>query len=54
MAELTPLAVEANNLRRREAEARQDAEKSFDKLTERARWEQEEAARVQKEQDELL
>ena len=54
---MTPFAVEADNLRRREAEARRDskaAEKSFDELSERARRDQEEASRVQKEQDELL
>ena len=54
---MTPLAVEADNLRRREAKARQDAElaeKSFDELSERARWDEEEAARVRKEWDELL
>ena len=54
---MTPLVVEADNLRRREAEAHrdaEDAEKSFDELTERARWDQEEATRVQKEQDKLL
>ena len=57
MAELTPLAVEVDNLQRREAEARHDAElieKSFDELLERTRWDQEEATRVWKEQDELL
>jgi len=49
--------VEADNLRRRAAEAcrdAEDAEKSFDELMERARWDQEEAARVRKERDELL
>ena len=54
---MTPLAAEADDLRRQEAEAHVDAklaEKSFDELSERARWDQEEAARVQKEQDELL
>ena len=43
---MTPLAAEANDLRRREAEARGDAElieKSFDELSERAWWDQEEA-----------
>ena len=56
MAELTPLAAEADNLRRREAEARWDAdliEKSFDELSERAQRDQEEAVRVRKERDEL-
>ena len=54
---MTPLAAEADNLRRQEAEAGQDAEdaeKFFYELSERARWDQEEAARVQKEWDELL
>ena len=49
MAKLTPLVVEADDLRRREAEARGDAElaeKSFDELLERVRWDQEEATRV--------
>ena len=53
---MTPLIVEADNLRRREAEARrdmEDIEKSFDELSERA-WRDEEAARVRKELDELL
>ena len=57
MVEWTPLSTEADDLRRWEAEAHGDAElveKSFDELSERARWDQEEAARVQKEQDELL
>ena len=54
---MTPLATKADDLRRRVAEAYHDpelAEKSFDELSERARWDQEEATRVQKEQDELL
>ena len=49
MAELTPLAVETDNLRQREAEARrdvEDAKKSFDELSERALWDEEEATRV--------
>ncbi|XP_066315515.1 uncharacterized protein [Miscanthus floridulus] len=57
VAELTPLATEADNLRRREAEAcrdAEDAEKSLDELSERAWWDQEDGARVWKEQDELL
>ena len=57
MVELTPLAAEANNLQRREAEVlwdAEDAEKSFDELSERARQDQEEATRVRKEWDELL
>ncbi|XP_066342129.1 uncharacterized protein [Miscanthus floridulus] len=55
--ELTPLTVEADNLRRRKAEARrdvEDAEKSFEELSKRAQRDVEEAARVRKEWDELL
>ena len=54
---MTPLAMEAVNLRWWEAEAHrdaEDAEKSFDELSERARRNQEEATRVWKEWDELL
>ena len=54
---MTPLAVEADNLQRRKAKARQDMEdtkKSFDELSERAQQDKEEAARVWKEGDELL
>ena len=54
---MTPLAAEADNLRRREAKARrdvEDAKKSFEELSERAWRDQEEATRVQKEWDELL
>ena len=54
---MTPLAVEADDLQRREAKAHGDAElakKSFDELSERAGQDEEEAARVRKEQDELL
>ena len=57
VADLTPLVVEANNLRRWAAEACQDAEdakKSFDELSKRAWRDEEEAARVWKERDELL
>ena len=57
MAELTPFAEEAAALRQREADARrnaEDAEKSFDELSERARRDEEEAARLREEQDELL
>ena len=49
VAELTPLVEEAVGLWQREAEARQDAEdaeKSLDELSERARRDEEEAARV--------
>ena len=55
--ELTPLSTEVDNLRRQEAEAHrdaEDAEKSFDELSERAWQDQEEATRVRKERDELL
>ena len=54
---MTPHAIEVDNLRRWESEARrdtEDAEKSFDELTERAQQDQEEATRVWKEQDKLL
>ena len=49
--------MEAVNLRWWEAEAHrdaEDAEKSFDELSERAWRDEEEATRVQKEHDELL
>ena len=52
---MTPLATEADNLRRWEAEARldmEDTEKSSDELSERAQRDEEEAARVWKEWDE--
>ena len=48
---MTPLASEADNLLQREAKAHRDAEdakKSFEELLERARRDEEEAARVQK------
>ena len=54
---MTPLAMEADNLQQRVAEAHrdtEDTEKSFDELSERAWRDQEEAARVWKERDELL
>ena len=54
---MTPLAAEVDNLRRREAEARRDAEDAkmtFEELSERAWWDEEEATRVWKEQDKLL
>ena len=54
---MTPHAIEVDNLRRWESEARrdtEDAEKSFNELSERAQWDEEEAARVRKELDELL
>ena len=56
VVELTPLAAEANNLRWREAEACRDAEdakKSFEELSKRAWQDEEEAPKVQREQDEL-
>ena len=46
---MTPLAAEADNLRQREAKARrdaEDAEKSFEELSEGAWRDEEEAARV--------
>jgi len=57
VAELTPLAKEKASVLLREAKARrdaEDAEKSFEELSERARQGEEEAARVWKEWDELL
>ena len=56
MAELTPLAEEAENLRLQEAEARrlEETEKAFEALSVRVRQDEKEAARVRKEQVELL
>ena len=57
VAELTPWAEEAASLRQQEAEACrdiEDAEKSFDELSDREWRDEEEAARLQKEWDELL
>ena len=57
VAELTPLAEEAANLRSRVAEAHRDADeadKAFEALSARSRKDDEEAARVKKELDELL
>ena len=57
MAELTPLAKEADSLRSRVAEARQhavEAEKMFEALSARSQKDNEEAAKVKKEQDKLL
>ena len=57
MVELTPLAEEANNLWSWVAEARWDAdeaEKAFEALSARSWRDEEEAAKVRKEQDELL
>ena len=57
MVELTPLTKEAANLRSRVAEARRDtdeAKKAFKALLARSQKDDEEAARVRKERDELL
>ena len=57
MAELTPLTKKADNLQSLVAEARRDAdeaEKAFVALSARLRKDEEEAARVRKERDELL
>jgi len=57
VAELTPLAVEADDLRWWEAESHQhveDATGMLQDLAARAWQDAEEAARVQKQQDELL
>ena len=53
---MTPLASEADNLLQREAKAHRDAEdakKSFEELSKRAWQDEEEAPKVQREQDEL-
>ena len=57
MVELTPLTEEVANLRSWVAEAHQDAdeaEKAFEALLVRSQKDDEEAARVRKERDELL
>ena len=57
VAELTPLTEEADSLRSWMVEARQDAneaEKAFEALSARSWKDDEEAARVKKERDELL
>ena len=57
MAELTPLAEEADGLRSRVAEASRhaiEAEKAFEDLSTRSQSDDEEATKVRKEQDELL
>ena len=57
MAELTPLVEEVANLQSRVAEAHPDAdeaEKAFEALSARLWKDDKEAARVRKEQDELL
>ena len=56
MAELTPLAEEAENLRLQEAEARrlEETKKAFKALSVRVRQDEKEAARVRRERDELL
>ena len=57
MAELTPLAEEVDSLRLRDAEARwheEETEKAIEALSMRAWQDEEEAARVRRERDELL
>ncbi|XP_066355005.1 cysteine-rich receptor-like protein kinase 7 [Miscanthus floridulus] len=57
VSELTPLIEEADSLRSRVAEARchvDEAEMAFEALSARSRRDNEEAAKVRKEQDELL
>ena len=57
VAELTPLTKEVDSLRSRVAEAHRDAnkaEKAFKALSARSWMDDEEAAKVKKEQDELL
>ena len=57
MAELTPLAEEADSLRSRVAEAHHHAdevERAFEALSARSWRDNEEAAKVRKEWDELL
>ena len=57
VVELTLLAEEVASLQLREAEARRQeeaTERAFEELSARAQYDEEEATRVQKEQDELL
>ena len=57
MAELTTLAVEASHLRSQVAEDRRhanEAERAFEALSVRSGRDNEEAAKVRKERDELL
>ena len=57
VVELTPLAEEVANLRSRVVEAHRDADeakKAFEALSVRSWKDDEEAARVRKERDELL
>ena len=57
MAELTPLAKEANSLRSWVAEARRHVDKAkraFEALSMRSWKDEEEATKVKKERDELL
>ena len=57
MVELTPLTKEANGLRSWVSEAHRDtdkAEKAFEALSVRSQKDNEEAAKVRKERDELL
>ena len=54
---MTPLVEEVDSLRLREAEARrheEETERAFEALSVRAWQDDEEAARVRREQDELL
>lgn len=57
MAELTPFTKEVDSLRLWVAKARwhaDEAERAFEALSARSRRDEEEAAKVSKEQDELL
>ena len=57
VVELTPLAEEADSLRLREAEARrheEETERAVEALSVRARQDDEAAAKVRREWDELL
>ena len=56
VAELTPLAEEADSLRLWEVEARrhEETERAFEALSARVRQDEEEAARVRRERDQLL
>ena len=57
MAELTPIAEEANNVRLLVAEAHRhadEAERAFEALSARSREDEEEAAKVRRERGDLL
>jgi len=57
VAELTPIAEEANNVRLLVAEAHRhadEAERAFEALSARSRKDDEEVAKVRRERDELL